>query len=278
MVISIENIKRGTTIDQIVVPDKLRLRYPFHTELNERLRFVTNLYGGLGITPSTVTLLTGTPGSGKSTLLMQMAHALHTRNDAFVLFNGGEESLYQTKMVTERLFKTKNPSFYVGQDTIVDSSNPDLHPKLKGIAKSGNLRSILGHMEYLMAKNPSKHPILMLDSLQSFDDGKYADGYVNGQTPHRVLKLINKFCKTTFCSAIIIGQVTKDGDPAGANKVIHDIDVLIHMFIDTKNKSETQGMRIIQTKKNRYGYSGQAHILSMYDDGVHEEGALLSDE
>lgn len=266
-------LPRGTTIDEISVPDRLRLRFPFHVDGAERLRFVTNLYGGEGITPSTVTLLTGTPGSGKSTLLMQMANALHSRDDCFVLFNGGEESLYQTKMVCERLFKQRTPNFYVGEDTIVDASNPELHPKLKSQVKNGQLRSILGHMMHLMQKHPNKQPILMLDSLQSFDDGKYGDGHMNGQTPHRVLKLLNKFCKKHFVSAIIIGQVTKTGDAAGANKVIHDIDVFIHMYIDSKDKSETQGMRIIKTNKNRYGFSGQAHVLTMWENGLVEEGS-----
>lgn len=276
MSITVGNIPRGTQINQISVPDRLRLRYPFHTDTIERMRFITNLYGGEGITPSTVTLLTGTPGAGKSTLLMQMAHALHQQQKCFVLFNGGEESLYQTKMVCERLFKT-SPEFYVGEDIIVDSQNPDMHPKLRAKAKAGELRSILGHMRFLMKKHPDRHPVLMLDSLQSFDDGKYGDGYTNGQTPLRALKLINKFCKSTFASAVIIGQVTKSGDAAGANKLIHDIDVFIHMYIDEKDKSETQGMRIIKTNKNRYGFSGQAHILTMWPDGLKEEGSYCDE-
>lgn len=268
----LNNIARGAQINQIVVPDKLRLKFSFHTERNERMRFVTDLYGGQGITPSTLTLLTGTPGSGKSTLLMQMAHALHSRDDCFVLFNGGEESLYQTKMVCERLFKVNSPCFYVGEDVIVDSQNPDLHPKLKAQFKAGTRRSILGHMKFLMQKHPDKQPILMIDSLQSFDDGKYGDGFINGQTPLRVLKLINKFCKQTFASCVMIGQVTKSGDPSGQNKVLHDIDVFMHMHVDDNDKSETQGSRIISTKKNRYGYSGQAHVLVMREDGLTEEG------
>ena len=274
MAASLEATPRGAQINQVTVPDRLRLKFPFHTEYAERLRFVTNLYGGGGITPSTVTLLTGTPGSGKSTLMLQLADALHRRDDCFVLFNGGEESLFQTKMVCERLFKRSEPQFYVGQDTLVDGQNKDMHSKVKAQVNNGEIHSILGHMNFLRKKHPEKQPILMLDSLQSFDDGKYGDGFTNGQTPLRVLKLINRYCKSTFCSAIVIGQVTKSGDALGANKVIHDIDVFMHMYIDTKEKSKTQGMRIITTKKNRYGYSQQAHVLSMIEDGLVEEGAL----
>jgi DNA repair protein RadA/Sms len=268
------NVQRGAQINQIVVPDRLRQRFPFHTERDEKLRFLTNLYGGAGITPSTVTLFTGTPGSGKSTLMQQMAHALHTRPDCFVLFNGGEESLYQTRIVAERLFTRVEPAYYVGEDLIIDAQNEELHPKFKAQAQAGQLRTVLGHMRFLMQKHPDKQPILMLDSLQSFDDGKYADGFRNGKTPGRVLRLLNRFCKATFAAAIIIGQVTKSGDAAGVNSLIHDVDAYIHLYVDDKERSETQGMRIIQMKKNRFGFAGACHVLSMHANGLREDGAL----
>lgn len=269
--VRIDNIEHGTTIDQIKVPPQLRERYAFDSEYDERLKFVTHLYGGQGITPSTVTLFTGTPGSGKSTLMLQIADALHRRDDCMVLFNGGEESLYQTAMVCERLFK-RPPTFYVGQDSLVDDAATDMNYKVHCEVKAGQRKSILQHARMLKKQHPNKHLVIIHDSLQTADDGKYADGFVNGQSPSRALKLFNDHCKRTFDSAIVIGQVTKNGDAAGANKLIHDVDVWIHMRIDVKDKSESQGMRIIQTNKNRYGFSGQAHILQMYDDGLREEG------
>lgn len=273
----IDKIKHGTQINEITVPDQLRKRYPFHSATAERLKFVTNLYGGEGITPSTVTLLTGTPGSGKSTLLLQIAHALHQHPDCVVLFNGGEESLYQTRLVCERLFRAVTPTFYVGHDCLADGSAQDLHYKVRHEVQTGARHSLLGHARALKKKHPDKQLIILHDSLQTLDDGKYPDGATNGQTPIRALKLINDHCKKTFDSAIVIGQVTKAGDPTGANKLLHDVDVWIHLKIDTKDKSETKGMRIIQTCKNRYGTSGLAHILNMYDSGVTEEGAYFEE-
>lgn len=272
--VRIDNIAHGTQINDITVPAKLRERYPFHTEYSERLQFVTNLYGGQGITPSTLTLLTGTPGSGKSTLALQIARELHNRQDCMVLFNGGEESLYQTRLVCERLFGDKYPTFFVGQDTLVDPDNLEMNLTVRHKAKTGERKAILGHARMLKKKFPDKHLVIIQDSLQTADDGKLPDGAVNGQTQGRALKLFNDHCKTTFDSAILIGQVTKDGSAAGANKILHDIDLWIHMGIDTKDKSETSGMRLITTRKNRYGYSGQTHVLSMQHDGLKEEGVL----
>lgn len=274
----IDDIEYGTTIDQLTVPDALKKRYAFDGLYYERLKFMTHLYGGQGITPSTVTYLTGSPGSGKSTLVLQMANALHQHPDCMVLFNGGEESLFQTKLVCERLFK-KQPTFYVGDYSLVDENAPGVAPMVKHVVMKGQRKSILGHARMLKKKYPNKHLVIIHDSLQTADDGKDVNGSISStQTPVRALKIFNEHCKTTFDSAILVGQVTKAGDPAGANKLLHDIDVWIHMYIDAKDKSETQGMRIITTKKNRYGFAQQAHVLSMEHDGLLEQGAFNSDE
>lgn len=266
-----KKVPDGTTIDTIVVPEKLRERY------KTGIGFVDACYGGQGLTPGTVTLLTGTPGAGKSTLALQIANALNKRNDAFSLFAGCEESLFQTKLVCERLFSYKKPEFYIGDDTIVDEAFSDLHHKVKmQIFGSKTRSSILGRMRRLNKKHPKKQGFLLVDSLQTVDDGKQPHGITNGNTHLRCLDMINAFCKKTFTAGIIIGRVTKSGDAAGSNKLIHNVDVWIHLMVDNKDKSETMGMRIIETKKNRYGYSGGAFVLDIDDNGLHECGAFAT--
>ena len=276
MTIDIEAVPYRTTLDQIDVPDALKRRYAFHSDHDRRLMFVTSLFGGQGIAPSTVTLLTGNPGAGKSTLAVQMAQALHARSDCLVLFNGLEESLHQTRIVADRLFRNSTPPFFVGTDTLVTSRNPKMNGRVTAEAKSGKRRAVLDHVQVLAAAHPNRQPILIVDSLQCLDDGHYPDGFINRSSTLRALKLVRSFCKQTYAAAILIGQVTKSGDPAGDNKLIHNIDVHIHLGIDTKEKSETQGMRIATTRKNRFGVAGQTHICNMWPTGLVEENSLVT--
>jgi predicted ATP-dependent serine protease len=118
--------------------------------------------------------------------------------------------------------------------------------------------------------------VVFIDSLQTTDDGFYADGHMNSMTPGRVIPQFANFCKETYSIGVIIGQVNKAGDFAGKQSIKHMIDCHAHLFIDTKDKSETQGMRIFEMQKNRYGYSGQAYVLNMMENGLYEYGDLNS--
>ena len=86
----------GLNINDIEVPAILK------TRVKSGVDYMDSAMGGKGFTPSMVTLFTGTPGAGKTTMMLKLADSL-TANGASVVFNTGEESLYQVKMVTERL-------------------------------------------------------------------------------------------------------------------------------------------------------------------------------
>lgn len=277
--VQIGDVKHGTKINEIEVPNRMRLKIP------TGLEFVDDMYGGEGLTPGTVTLFTGTPGAGKSTLLLQMAQAVSEQNaglnrpDCFALVNTTEESLFQTKMVTERLLGSDDKGdFFVGEDSIVDDKNGGMHNSVKASIASGKTRAILQHMRTLITNNPGKQPFLFIDSLQTIDDGYYGDGHVNSNTPRRAMELITDFCKQTYTIAVVVGQVNKSGEFAGKQVIKHMIDCHMHLSIDTSDKSETQGMRIFEMQKNRYGYSGRAYILNVEDKGLVEYGAVTADD
>ena len=272
--VQIGDVAHGTKINQIEVPERMRTKIP------TGLGFVDDMYGGLGLTPGTVTLFTGTPGAGKSTLLLQMAQAVSKkmvgREECIALLNTTEESLFQTKLVSERLFGDKG-DVYVGEDAIVDDRAEALHKNIKKQIAEGKTRAILQHARKLIKANPGKQFFLFIDSLQTIDDGYYGDGHTNSNTPVRAMNLLTDFAKETFAIVVCIGQVNKSGEFAGKQVVKHMIDCHMHLSIDTNDKSETQGMRIFEMQKNRYGYSGRAYILNVEDQGLYEFGAVTAD-
>lgn len=241
--VGIRDLKRGTNISTIAVPEQLRKRYKTGLEF-----FDAGV--GDGLVPSSVMMLTGTPGAGKTTMLLQLADSI-TRAGHICLYNTGEESLYQVKMVTERL-KLKS-GFICGQDIMVDN--------------------LLEHADYLRQSNPGKQVYVLQDSLQTLDDGKYKDG-TNSVTPLRCAEMLTEWAKTNFTNVIFIGQVNKDGSFNGKNAILHAIDIRGSLYIDQDKKSETFGERIFEVSKNRYGPSGIAHVLGMNAGGLYERGSV----
>ena len=244
--VGIKGLKNGTTINDIKVPDALRHRRKVG------ISWVDDAFGGEGMVPSSVMMLTGTPGAGKTTLMLMMADAI-TAAGHVCLYNTGEESLYQTKMVYERL-GLKN-GFVVGQATLVSD--------------------LLEHADALRKANKGKQVFILQDSLQTLDDGKWADG-TNSMTPLRVVEMFTDWAKETMGIVAFIGQVNKDGEFQGKNGILHAIDVRAKIFIDQQKKSETYGERIFEVTKNRFGVSGRAYVLGMSKKGLYEKGSLFN--
>jgi DNA repair protein RadA/Sms len=240
MKLNINNeIEFGTNILDIEVPEALRKRIP------SGIKYFDDAIGGKGFTPSAVTLFTGTPGAGKTTMMLELANALSFKGST-VLFNTAEESLYQLKMTVERL--KLRTGFVAGQE----SSVPNL----------------IRQCDELREKNPNKPFFLIVDSLQTLNDGKYGD-HVNGKTAVRSLQLITDYCKQHYCNAIIIGQVTKDGKMAGSNTIKHMVDAKMSLSVETKDP-ELLGCRVLQVEKNRFGGAGHIMFLSLRDKGFDE--------
>ena len=242
--VGIKGLKKGTNIKDLEVPTALRDRKKVN------ITWFDDALGGEGFVPSTVMMLTGTPGAGKTTLLLQLANAI-TAAGHVCLYNTGEESLYQVKMVVERLGLKEG--FYVGQDTMIEG--------------------VLEHANALRKANPGKQVFILQDSLQTLDDGKWKDG-TNSMTSLRCAEMLTDWAKETYGCVIFIGQVNKDGEFQGKNGIKHAIDIHGHIGIDKMKKSETYGERIFEITKNRFGCSGRAYILGIRRDGLFEKGMI----
>lgn len=245
--VGIKGLKTTTTINDIVVPEALRQR------CGTGITWFDDAVGGEGFVPSSVMMLTGTPGAGKTTMLLMLADAI-TAAGHICLYNSGEESLYQVKMVTERL-GLKN-GFYVGQDLLASD--------------------VIAHAEAIKKANPGKQLFILQDSLQTLDDGKWKDG-TNSMTALRCTEILVNWAKSKYGVVIFIGQVNKDGVFQGKNGILHAVDVKGHIRIDEEEKSPSFGQRLFEITKNRYGVSGRTYILGMGKKGLSWEGTISYD-
>ena len=217
-----KNIGFGINILDITVPNQLRKRHK--TDID----YINSAFGGNGFTPSTVSLFTGEPGAGKTTLMLVLADSL-TRTNACTLYNTAEESLYQVKLTCERLMLQNG--FVAGQETHVPT--------------------LLKNCDELRKHNPDKPFFLIVDSLQTLNDGKYGEN-TNGGSAIRSLQMLTDYAKEHYINVICIGQVNKSGNMAGSQKLKHMVDSMIHMSIEKKNE-ELIGCRVLETVKNRFG-------------------------
>jgi len=239
--VSIKGYKPGMSLDEVRVPAIMRQRR------KSGLKWFDESMGE-GFVPSTMMLLTGTPGIGKSTMFLQIADALQKSGHS-VLFNTNEESLYQSKMVAERL-KLEN-KFAVGEEI----SCKRLLELADTVSKAGG----------------KKQMFLLVDSLQGLDDCKYANGYKSGNTTLRCTEMLTDWAKDTNGIVITIGQTCKNGDFAGKQTIFHAVDVRAQFNFDTCKKSDTYGERIFQIVKNRFGIAGVTHIMDIGSEGVFEK-------
>ena len=237
------SIKRGTNIKDIKVPARLRERYP------TGLAWYDEAMGGLGHVPSTVTMLTGMPGTGKSTLLRQLADAI-TSKGHICLLNSGEESLFQVKIGYERLHLSAG--FITGQDY--------------------KCQDVIDHANSLIKRFPGKQIFVLQDSMQTLDDGKYADGGTTAKTPVRCCEMLTEWAKKEYGIVIFINQSTKGGDYAGKGTIRHMIDAHANIYVDEDKKSETHGERLFEVSKNRWGVTGKVFIVDMGERGLSEKG------
>ena len=237
-----DDIQFGENILKVKVPKALRKK------VKCGLEYFDAALGGEGFTPSQVLFFTGTPGAGKTTMLLTLADRL-TKSGALVVFNTAEESLYQVKLIAERL--NLRSGFSVGQEVHV--------PTL--LEKCDKLRAKRG--------NKNKPFFILVDSLQCMDDGKYNDGSVNRASAERSLAQFTNYCKDNMCNAVIIGQVNKSGKMAGTNKLKHMVDAMMELSVEEKDP-DLRGCRVLQTTKNRFGGCGHTFFLALNKRGCKE--------
>lgn len=240
-----------TNILDIVIPEQMK------HNVRTGIAHLDQLFAGDGMTPSTVVLATGIAGTGKTTLALQLCDALKaprtgSQKGTVPLYNTNEESLFQVKKTVDRL--TLKHGFTPGYTLYVDE--------------------LLERCDRIRARpeNKDKQFFLVQDSLQRIKvkrpDGQRGRDMSDANMELEALKQITAWAKKTFSIAVVIGQVTKGGDFAGKNSLIHLVDCHLHLSIDTDRKSETYKQRVAEMKKNRFGCSSLYYPFQLHGNGL----------
>ncbi len=200
---------------------------------------------GGGVVAGSVTLLFGPPGIGKSTLLFQVLASLASTG-VDVMLASAEESLAQVRGRAGRIGPV--PS---------------------------HLLALEGHdVEAIGAAVGQHRPaIVVVDSLQSISDPALPQPSGSLAQVRACVERLTRLAKASGVPLLLVGHVTKDGDPAGPRAVEHLVDTVLSFDGDRHH-----ALRVLTSVKHRFGPTGEVGIFEMRDDGlraVSDPGPLL---
>ena len=205
--------------------------------LGSGLSELDRVLGG-GWVAGSVVLLGGDPGIGKSTLLLQVQDAIAKHHRT--LYVTGEESAAQVAMRAQRV---------------------GLSPDALACQTETCVETILATAE---AEKPQ---FLVVDSIQTLwtQTLQSAPGAV-AQVRESAARLV-QYAKTTGCTVVLVGHVTKEGALAGPRVLEHMVDAVLYFESDSGSR-----YRLIRAVKNRFGAANELGVFAMTDAGLKPVG------
>lgn len=231
------NVKTSTfasTIDEhtVLMSDaSLSVVQRIHTGL------VDAVFGG-GICCTSVNLLAGDPGAGKTTLCLQLCDIVLEQTE-------GREVLY--------IANEQDPAELRETGRRLELKHTD---RIRVVRGMGGLNFDLGEM--LLRVNPC---LIILDSVTKWSGDDPALAVVLCQN-------LKDYCVRIGSPALVINQVTKDGDHAGLNAMQHAVDMCAMFELEFISDKGTDSVRKLWTKKNRFGPAPEEQFFHMGERGL----------
>ena len=188
-----------------------------------------------GVVPSSVTLLFGPPGIGKSTLLFQVLTALASTG-VDVMLASAEESLAQVRGRAGRIGRV--PAHLLALE------GPDVEAIEAAVGRH-------------------RPAIVVVDSLQSVSDPSLPQPAGSLAQVRACVQRLTRMAKSSGVPLLLVGHVTKDGDPAGPRAVEHLVDTVLSFEGDRHH-----ALRVLTSVKHRFGPTGEVGVFEMCDDGL----------
>lgn len=214
------------------------------TEINE----LDRVLGG-GFVKSEVLLLGGEPGAGKSTLSLMLSNEFAKKNLNVIYFSG-EESPDQIGLRADRMgVKTDNIS----------------------VVHTSSLNEILGHIR------ESKPDLFIIDSLQTVASSELNGSLGSIQQSKEAANSLSGVAKELSIRAVLVSQVTKDGEFAGSESIQHIVDCVL--FFESHKDSP---LKFLRAYKNRFGSTEEVGIFQHSETGLEQvadpSGILSTDD
>jgi len=181
-----------------------------------------------------VVLIGGDPGIGKSTLLLQAVDALSSQMK--VLYVTGEESGAQIALRARRL----------------------------GLA--GTAVRVLAEiqLERILATLDAERPAFcVIDSIQTVYSDQLSSAPGSVAQVRECAAQLTRSAKTSGCSVVLVGHVTKEGALAGPRVLEHIVDTVLYFEGDTHSS-----FRLVRAIKNRFGAVGEIGVFAMTERGL----------
>ena len=188
-----------------------------------------------GVVGGSVTLLFGAPGIGKSTLLFQVLAALASTG-VDVMLASAEESLAKVRGRAGRIGRV--PAHLLALE------GPDVEAIEAAVGRH-------------------RPAIVVVDSLQSVSDPSLPQPAGSLAQVRACVQRLTRMAKSSGVPLLLVGHVTKDGDPAGPRAVEHLVDTVLSFEGDRHH-----ALRVLTSVKHRFGPTGEVGVFEMCDDGL----------
>ena len=189
---------------------------------------------GGGIVPGGVVLIGGDPGIGKSTLLLQALDALSQQMK--VLYVTGEESGAQVALRARRLGLSGT------------------HVRVQAEIQ---LERIIASLD---AERPS---FCVIDSIQTMYSDQLSSAPGSVAQVRECAAQLTRVAKTSGCTMVLVGHVTKEGALAGPRVLEHIVDTVLYFEGDTHSS-----FRLVRAIKNRFGAVNEIGVFAMTEKGL----------
>ena len=205
-----------------------------HKRVTSGLSEVDRVLGG-GFVPGEIVLLSGEPGGGKSTLTLAVADAM-ARNGFTALIVSGEESVGQIAGRARRLGANADELF---------------------LADETDLTALIAHIDQVQPD------FLVVDSVQTVASPAIEARAGSVSQVHEVGSALARITKERGIVTVLIAQITKDGNVAGPQSLVHLVDCVLHLEGDRLST-----LRTLRTSKNRFGAADECATFEQQERGL----------